>query len=81
MHGHLTYTFDPCPEGTRFRQQETLIAEGPLRPFSGIIGRSLARHLAARMDDIRILAESGSVDPGTPTEPHGREVEIVAPVA
>ena len=63
MHGDLTYTLDACPEGTRFRQQETMAAVGPLRPFGGMVGRALARHLVARMEDIRVLAESGTVVP------------------
>lgn len=59
MHGQLTYLLTACPEGTRFRQQETMATEGPLRLIDGWVGRSLAGRLTSRMNDIRTLAESG----------------------
>lgn len=57
MHGRLLYTFEACPEGTRFRQQETFVTDGPLRLLDGMLRRSLFKRVAARQLDIRDLAE------------------------
>lgn len=59
MHGDITYTFESCPQGTRFRYQETLIAHGPLRLVGGLVEGMLLKRLSSRILDLRDLAESG----------------------
>ena len=59
MHGDITYTFEPCPEGTRFRYQETLMAHGPFRLAGGLLEGMLLKRLRSRILDLRDLAESG----------------------
>lgn len=59
MHGDITYTLDPCPEGTRFRYQETLTAHGPFRLLGGLLESMLLKRLGPRLLDLRDLAESG----------------------
>lgn len=60
MHGDLSYTLEAMAGGTMLRQRETMVPEGPLRLFGGLVGRSLTRHLIRRMEDIRNLAERRS---------------------
>lgn len=65
MHGELTYKLERCAEGTRFRQQETMVTEGVLRAVDRVVGRSLARRLLQRMLDIKRLAEAMEGDPSS----------------
>ena len=59
MNGHLAYEFVPDGEATLLIQRETLEPRGPLRPFAGVIERSLAAKLRERLDSIRHVLESG----------------------
>lgn len=65
MSGHLAYEFVPDGDATILIQRETLEAHGLLRPFAGLIERSLAGKLRERLESIRAILESGwKEDPG-----------------
>ena len=70
MHGDIRYTFEPCPEGTRFRYQEKLTAHGPFRPAGRLLEGMLLKRLRSRILDLRDLVEGGQGQAGGPGRAH-----------
>lgn len=53
MRGDLVYTLTGDGTHSVLRQRETLVTEGPLRPFGWLVGFVLASRLSRRLQDLR----------------------------
>lgn len=59
MDGHLSYQFTPHRDGTRLVQREKLQMRGFTRVFEPLVKRILEPQLLNRLDEIKMILESG----------------------
>jgi hypothetical protein len=68
MVGHLAYQFLRQGEGTKLIQRETLRYRGILRLFEPVIRPILGRRLRERLQEIKVILESGYAVDSSATE-------------
>lgn len=61
MHGHLAYYFLSNGDGTDLIQRETFHFHGLLKMFEPITGSILYRRLQERLEEIKVILESGFI--------------------